>query len=454
MSQAAIAEPPTRKSYVRTIASWGIGILSFGLLLAITSQLVMQFFTAPTPQKIQLVQDIPLPGVFPAQFVPFAKTASHSPDPLAPGVAIRFDHFDFQTIDPRTHLLFIAHTGPAPDKEHLVNPLFDATKDEPQDGHVIVFDTLQNKVIGRVNIPQITGIKAIPELGVVYAADSADNLMYVIDEHTLKTTSIALKNNESPDAVEYDPDDHKIFVSDPGVASPDIINPDNQNLAVIDVQTQKVSYINLGHLPKLAGESASLAKFGYDVGHNKYDQVLHRIFVTTQQLTDQTVSPLALPPSGTGELVEVDPVAQKVLRRVQLPTVCNSPHGMSIDNQQGIAYIACVAIDPDHHIVPNLVRVDVKNMQVLPTNPLMILGIKPDMVIVDLVQNIVLVGCNTVVSVFNIQGGTITKFKDYTLGKGTHTLTIDENTQNIYLPLVEAGGRPVLRIAKYDPNGV
>src|SRR5579859_3078403 len=125
MSQAAIAEPPTRKSHVRTIASWGIGILSFGLLLAITSQLAMQFFAAPTPQKIQLVQDIPLPGVFPAQFVPFAKTASQPPDPpdpLAPGVAIRFDHFDFQTIDPRTHLLFIAHTGPAPDKEQLVNP--------------------------------------------------------------------------------------------------------------------------------------------------------------------------------------------------------------------------------------------------------------------------------------------------------------------------------------------
>ena len=454
MGQAAIAEPPSRKTPVRTIATWGIGILSFGLLVAITSQLVMQFFAAPTPHRIEFVRDIPLPGVFPAKFVPFAKSDAQNNDPLAPGVAIRFDHFDFQTIDPQTHLLFIAHTGPAPDKEQLINPTFNATRDEPQDGHVVVFDTLQNKVVGRIDIPQITGIKAVPELGLVYAADGTDNVVYLIDEHTLKATPIPFRDNESPDAVEYDPVDHKIFVSDPGAPSPDNINPNNQNLAVIDVRTNKVSYINLGHMPKLPGESVALTKFGYDVGHNKYDPVLHRIFVTTQQLTDQTVVPPALPPSGTGELVEVNPVTQQVLRRVQLPTTCNTPHGMSINNQQSIAYIACVAVDPDHGIVQRLVRVDVKNMQVIPTDPLMTLGIKPDMVIVDQSQNVVLVGCNSVVSVFDIQGGTIKKINDYPIGKGTHTIAVDETTQLIYLPLVESGGRPVLRIAKYYPNGI
>lgn len=454
MSQAAIAEPPSRKIWPRTI-TWGIGIISFGLLIAIISQLIMQFFSAPTPHRVEIVQDIPLPGVFSSQFVPFAKNVPSQQDPLAPGVAIRFDHFDFQTIDPQTHLLFIAHTGPAPDKEHLLNPAFDATKDAAKDGHVVVFDTLHNKVVGRVDVPQITGIKAVSEQGVVYAADGNDSIIYMIDEHSLKATAIPVKDNDSPDAVEYDPVDHKIFVSDPGVAAPnaDNVSPDNQNLAVIDIRTNKVSYINLGHLPKLPGESADLVKFGYDVGHNKFDPVLHRIFVTTQQLTNQATTPPALPPSGTGEVVEVDPVTQQVLRRVQLPNNCNTPHGMSIDNQQNIAYIACMGVDSDHGVVQQLVRVDVKNMHVIPTEK-MILGIKPDMVIVDNSQNVVLVGCNTIVSVFDIQGGNIRKINDYTLGKGTHTIALDETTQLIYIPLVESGGRPVLRIAKYNPNGI
>jgi hypothetical protein len=48
-------------------------------------------------------QDIPLPGAFPDKY----RTPQN---PFAPGLAVLFDHFDFQALDPQAHLLFIAHS--------------------------------------------------------------------------------------------------------------------------------------------------------------------------------------------------------------------------------------------------------------------------------------------------------------------------------------------------------
>ena len=371
---------------------------------------------------------------------------------MAPGVSVRFDHFDFQTLDPLTGLLFIAHTGPAPDKFALIAPAFKADKDSQVDGHVIVFDTRKSKVVGRVDVPQIAGIVAAPNLSRVYAADANDNIIYSIDERTLKATKIPLGDNEGPDAIEYDQADQKVFVSDVGIANPDNIDPKNQNIAVIDIHTNRVTKINLGHLPKLPGESAALVKFGYDVGHNRYDPVLHRLFVTTQQLTDQSSLNPPNPPPGTGELVSIDPVSQRVVGRVQLPNTCGIPHGMTIDAEQNTAFIACTEVDPASHLMQNLVRVNVRSMKVIP-DPLLTLASKPDIVVLDHPLHSILVGCGAGVSVFDESAGHLRKLGDYILGKNTHTLAIDEKTQLIYIPLPDVGGRPIIRIARYNPNG-
>src|SRR5262249_4307337 len=163
-------------------------------------------------------------------------------------------------------------------------------KNADVDGNVIVFDTLHKKVVARLPIPQGTGMVAAPDRGHVYTVDGNDNMVFDIDEKTLKVTQIQVGDNESPDAIEYDPVDQKLFVSDPGVPAPNAkdqynASPDNENLAVIDVKTNKVTLMNVGHMPKLPDEQADLVKFGYDVGHNKYDPVLHRVFFTSAQLT-------------------------------------------------------------------------------------------------------------------------------------------------------------------------
>ena len=330
-----------------------IGVITAGILLALLVRLVTQFVTPPPPQRLLLVQDIPLPGALPDAY----RTKQN---PTASGIGVLFDHFDFQALDSQTHLLFIAHTGPNPDREQQVNPHFNPNTDAKNDGNVIVFDTIQNKVISVLPIPQVAGIVVALDLQRVYAADANGNLIYSIDEQTLKFTSIQLQDNDSPDGLEYDPLDHLIFVSNPGApANPNqsqAVDRKNQNETMIDTRTNKViARIPLG----IDG------KWGDDVGHVRFDPGLHRAYVVVQQLPDpDSPNPNLLPPPGTARLVEINPITHSIITRLTLPDTCFTPHGLAIDTLQHIAFIACIDADP-----PSLLRVDLQTMKVIPEPP-------------------------------------------------------------------------------------
>jgi DNA-binding beta-propeller fold protein YncE len=436
---------------------WLVGSVSMLVLLLMFVLVGAQVVGNPKILPLSLVKNVSLPSAVPAQFLPDIKTIPIHEDPLAPGVAVRFDHFDFQVLDPVTGLLFIAHTGPNPLKMHdQVNTKFQADKDIGVDGQVLVVDTKTNTLVNRVNVPQVTGVAVAPDIGKVYVSDNAESKIVVIDEKSLKTTEIQLANLEAPDAIGYDPLNHKIFVSNSGAvaANANNVSPDNQSLLAIDVGTNRVVRINLGKLGLLPGEHPELRKFGYSVGHNKYDAVLRREFVVIQQMNDQSgAQPVPVPPAGTGELVAIDPTTNRVIQggRVQLPKRCGMPHGFNIDEEQQIGYIACTAIDPGQNLVPNLVRVDLRSMQVI-ADALLPLGVKPDIVVVDRAAHTVFVGSGGAVSIFTVQGRSITSRGGFVVGKGTHTLVVDERTQLVYLPLAEEGGRPILRIERYNPS--
>lgn len=441
-----------------------MGIASFGVLAYLLVQVTYQFVVPPPAHRLLFVQDIPLPsGLGP--------TSQGQKNPLAPGVALDFDGFDFQAYDPPTHRLFVAHTGPNPDLMTLAHTKFD-----PQyDGHIIVFDTQQDKIIARVNIPQVAGIVIAPDLRKAYAADAQDNIVYAIDVNTLKTTPIQLDDNESPDAMSYDIVDHRIFVSDPGTpADPNkTLNADrqNENVTVINALTDKViSKINLGLLPLLPGENTTtvtnapkvpvtqpgnIPLYGHDVGHNKYDAGLQRVFVTSQILPNgDDPNPLLLPPPGTGELIAIDPINATIVQRIVLPVTCSTPHGMDIDTDQQIAFIACTDFDSARNIFQNLLRVDLRTMTVIPTDPVNArLAGGPDIVLIDHTFHVIFIACKGGISVFDEKAGEFKKLGDYVLGKGTHTIAIDEQTQEIFLPQI-SGGIPILRIGRYYPNGV
>lgn len=443
-----------------TVLACLVGVASAGLVLLILGQFLVQVFHPQRTSPFTFVKDLPLPSALPTKFIANARDLPKQETPLTPGVSIPFDAFDFQALDPVTRLLFFAHGGPGTDVYAQFNHAFDADKDSQVDGYVGVIDTTRNMLVGRINVPQVSGIVTAPDLGLVFVADANDGIIYSVNEHTLKATPIQLAINDSPDALEYDPDDHKVFVSDPG--APPASNPngnvplDNQAVLVIDVlHNNTVSRINLGHMPKLPTEDATLLQFGYDVGHNHYDPALHRIFVTSQQLTDQSVLNPATPPGGTGELVEINPVTQQIVARLQLPKTCGTPHGMNIDQQEQIAFIACTDVDPDQspQLIENVARVNLHTLTNI-SGPLLPLAPGPDIVIVDSPLHLLFVGCAGGVSVFDESNSQLHKLGNYIIGKGTHTIYVDPTTQDVYSPQVDVGGRPMMVILHFDLMGV
>ncbi len=478
MAAQVQASSPSKRSGVRWVLTLTTGILCFGLLAYLLVQIVHQFVVPPPAHRLILIQDIPLPSGLPTPAQEKLLVPGAAQDTLlSPGIAVDFDAFDFQALDVATHRLFIAHSGPSPDLLALdKNVNFNATRDGPFDGNIIVFDTQQQKIIARINIPQVAGVVDAPDLGEVFAAsDSDQSIVYAIDVHTLKTTPIALNALESPDALSYDQAGKRIFASDPGTpADPNkTMNVDrgNENIAIIDAVTDKlIRYINLGNLPLLPGEKVSNALldpknkniplYGHDVGHNVYDEGLQRLFVTSTVLPNaDDPNPFVLPPRGTGEFFEIDPAnaANPIVNEIDLPDTCSTPHGMNIDEAQQVAFIACTDFDSATQLFENLVRVDLKTMTVIPTDPRTTrLEGGPDIVRIDQDPSrnidVLFVACAAGISMFDITPGHFHKLGDEILGKQTHTIAIDQATQTVYLPFT-IGGRPVLRVARYNPDG-
>ena len=426
---------PSKGFHKRKIILWVVAVVCLGgLVFSLIVSMGIQFTSAKLPPLLVLEKDIPLPGAFPDNY----RTSQH---PFAPGLAVLFDHFDFQALDPQTHLLFIAHSGPAPDREQQVNPNFNPDTDAKTDGNIVVFDTKQYKVVGLLNIPQVAGIVVAPDLQKVYAADANDNLIFAIDERTLKYTPIKLQDNDSPDGVAYDEVDHLIFVSNPGTpptVDTNIIDRKNQNETIINALTDKVvARIPLG----IDG------KWGDDVGHVKFDPGLHRAFVVVQQLPNpDDPNPNLLPPPGTAWLVEIDPHMHRVITRLKLPDQCLTPHGVAIDTEQHIAFIACVDETP-----PSMIRVDVQTLTVISEQPWP-LEIKPDIITLDTQLHMVFVSCGVGVAVFQEEGRNLKWLGNYNYGINMHTVAVNEETHEMYLPLTRVGNRPVLRIMRYNPQ--
>jgi hypothetical protein len=309
----------------------------------------------------------------------------------------------------------------------------------------------------------VAGVIDAPDLHKVFAADAEDNIIFVINTDTMQIEDqIQLQDNESPDAISYDAVDHLVFVSDPGTP-PDPLqsmntDPMNQNIVVIDaVQDQILKYVNFGAtLPLLDGEQApttnNLPTWGYDIGHNEYD--LGHDFVTVQVAANgDDPNAYVLPPPHTAEFDAIDVKTMEVDNRLQLPASCSTPHGMTIDTDQHVAFVACTDFDPASNLFENLLRVDLQTMKVIPSDPAtMRVAPNSDLVRLDHTLHLLFVASSDGITIFDEKAGEFHRLSEAFIGKETHTIAINEQTQEVYFP-INAGGLPVLRITRYNPNG-
>jgi DNA-binding beta-propeller fold protein YncE len=199
-----------------------------------------------------------------------------------------------------------------------------------------------------------------------------------------------------PDGLAYSPETHKVYVSDEHGGTD----------TVIDV---------------LSNTRVATVQIGGVIGNTQYDAASHHIFINAQ---------------SSSELVEVDPAADKIVRRIKVPGA-DGNHGLLIDSASHRAFIACEGND-------RLIVVDLVTGAALAQFPV---AKDPDVLAFDAQrQKLYVAGESGEVSEFSVSGNGISKSGESFLARNAHVVAVQPANHEIYFPLMNVDGKPVLRI--------
>lgn len=281
---------------------------------------------------------------------------------------------DYESFDPTRGLLYVAHLGA------------DA---------VIAVDPQRRRVLATIaGTPSVRGVLAVGERNRVYAAAEGTNEIVAIDTRVMRIVARVRAGNV--DGLAYDPHTQHLFVSDES----------GRKDVVIDARSNRVvARIDLG------GEA----------GNTVYDRATGHVFVAVQT---------------RNELAEIDPATNTVIRAHAVPG-CLHGHGLVVDGDHQIAYVAC-------QINAQLVRLDLRTGRATSAG----IGLAPDVLALDGGLNRLYVASESgVVSAFDVAGGRFRKIGQGFYAPNAHVVGVDPRTHQVFFPLRDVGGRPVLRIA-------
>jgi DNA-binding beta-propeller fold protein YncE len=243
----------------------------------------------------------------------------------------------------------------------------------------------------------VTGVLAVPDLHRVFASVAGNHEVAIVDTETTKVVA-RVPAGKFPDGLAYSPETGKVFVSDERGGKE----------TVIDVKTnRRVNTIDMG------GE----------VGNTQYDAGTHQILANVQT---------------RNEVVVIDPQTEKVVGRHALAGG-ESPHGLLIVADRRLAFAACEGDS-------KLLVIDLETFQV---KQVLSTGDGPDVLAFDPgLERLYVATESDIVSVFQLQGKTLQKVEDVRVGPNAHTISVNPETHEVYVPLKNVNGRPVLRIMK------
>ncbi|MDQ3918899.1 MAG: YncE family protein [Acidobacteriota bacterium] len=265
------------------------------------------------------------------------------------------------------------------------------------DGMMTVFDTNRQAVVGDVKeLPRVHGVLAVPELHRVLASATGANELAVIDDQSLQVLA-RVPAGDYPDGVAYAGKARKIYVSDLHGGTDTVIDAaTNRRIATIEL--------------------------GGGAGNTQYDSASERIFVTVHRLN---------------QLAEIDPQTDKVVGRYELPG-CSGSHGLLIDAAHRLAFVAC----------EENARLAVFDLESRKVTAVQTVGADPDVLAFDEGLRRLYVSAESgVVTVFDERGRNLEKVWGGFFAKNAHTVAVNQRTHQVYFPLQDLGGKPVLRIA-------
>lgn len=190
------------------------------------------------------------------------------------GPAVRFD---YTSIDPTTHTLWISH--------------MDASQ-------LLAFNVVSRKITKTIAAPGVHGVIAVPQIGRVYASATNAREVLTINSRTGKVLASA-PAGEYPDGLAYDPVQRHVFISDESGGVETVITASGHRIATISL--------------------------GGDAGNVQFDAATDRVFADVQTRDDIAV---------------IDPKSNRIVKRIHVPN-CNNDHGLLIDSPHRIAFVAC-----------------------------------------------------------------------------------------------------------------
>ena len=199
--------------------------------------------------------------------------------PANPALAGRTLRMDYETIDPRRRLLFVAYLG----------------ADE-----ILAIDIASNVVAGHVTgLSAVHGVLVVPSSHRIYASATGTDQIATIDERDLKVVERA-PGGDYPDGIAYDAIDRELFVSD----------EHGGTVTVIDTHT---------------GARTRTIDLGGEAGNTQFDVRSRRVFTAVQTRDDVAM---------------IDPASGRVVSRFRL-VGCEHDHGLALDPSRRLAFVAC-----------------------------------------------------------------------------------------------------------------
>ncbi len=318
-------------------------------------------------------------------------------------------------------LLFVLWLPLACQSAELPSGLLDTLRDVPLPGHptrwdyvtfdspshqlflahlgddtVVIFDTRELRVTATIpQVNQVHGVLYIPELHRLYASATGTNEVVAIDSETHRIIARIPVGNH-PDGLTYVPGEHQLFVSDEHGGTDTVIDVlSNTRTATIPLQGQ--------------------------IGNSQYDPASGHVFVNLQT---------------PGQLAEIDPRNHQVLARYPIKNA-HGNHGLWIDSPHRLAFVAC---SDDN----TLIVFDLENHRTSATFPV---AHDPDVLAYDSGLNwLYVAGESGEVSLFQVDGKTVTPLGTAWLGPNAHSVAVDSETHRAWFPLQAMQGRSVLRV--------
>ena len=266
------------------------------------------------------------------------------------------------------------------------------------DSSLVVFDLDAKKVIHEVpHLPSVHGVIAAPAQHLVFATATAEKTLAIIDDKTFDVKA-RVPAGEYPNGLAFDPASERVFVS----------NNKGHGVGVVDVKTAK----------PMKG-----LDIGGGAGNTQWDAKTGHILAAVH---------------GAGYLADIDPAKPEVAGRIALDHVTTC-HGLLVDSTARLAFAVC------HGSGPVLVVVDLDKRRQLKALPL-----PPDMDVLAFdpgLQRLYAAAETGMVAVFAVAADHSVK----ELGRGllaphAHTVAVDPTTHEVYFPLQDVDGHPVLRI--------